>query len=210
MLEDDRATTEGSLVEGHVASCIVCQRALEELTRDSYFSIAQTADKTEPDVSGFLQRVIENPPALVHHSIGTIAETILGMSLEGPTSQPVIPGYEVLNELGHGGMGVVFRAREVRLSRIVALKMLLPGGSASPELLARFKVEAETVARLQHPNVVRIHAVGDHEGRPFFEMEYVAGAAWPRGSTAHPGNLARRRSWSRRSPEASRPCISSG
>jgi eukaryotic-like serine/threonine-protein kinase len=90
-----------------------------------------------------------------------------------PTKLPTVPGYEILGELGRGGMGVVYLARAVRLNRVVALKMLLPGGLDSPEAVARFRAEAETVARLQHPNVVRVHAVGEHAGLPYFEMEYV-------------------------------------
>ncbi|MDR3636748.1 MAG: serine/threonine protein kinase [Isosphaeraceae bacterium] len=90
---------------------------------------------------------------------------------------PSIAGYELLGELGRGGMGVVYKAYEHRLNRLVALKMLSAGSHASPEQLARFRAEAETVGRLRHGNIVRIHAVGDHEGLPFFEMEYVEGGS---------------------------------
>jgi serine/threonine-protein kinase len=96
-------------------------------------------------------------------------------------ARPVVPGYEVLEELGRGGMGVVYRARQVRLNRIVALKTILAGDHATPEAAVRFLAEAEAVARLQHPNIVQIFAFGEHEGRPYFEMEYVPG-----------GNLAAR------------------
>ncbi|WZP01023.1 protein kinase [Isosphaeraceae bacterium EP7] len=105
-----------------------------------------------------------------------LAPTTLGdVLLHRRGGLPDIPGYEILDELGRGGMGVVLRAREVRLNRIVAIKMLPPGGLTSPELISRFKGEAETIARLEHPNVVRIHAVGEHEGLPYFEMEYMVG-----------------------------------
>jgi serine/threonine protein kinase/WD40 repeat protein len=88
---------------------------------------------------------------------------------------PEIAGYEILGELGRGGMGVVYKARQVSLNRTVALKMLLPGGAATPELLARFRVEADSLARLQLPNIITIYDVGAAEGRPYFTMEYVAG-----------------------------------
>jgi serine/threonine protein kinase/WD40 repeat protein len=90
-------------------------------------------------------------------------------------SPPAVPGYEVLEERGRGGMGVVYKARQVGLDRIVALKMLLPAGAAVPELLARFRTEAEALARLRHPNIVPIYDIGECQGRPFFTMEYVAG-----------------------------------
>jgi serine/threonine protein kinase/WD40 repeat protein len=88
---------------------------------------------------------------------------------------PRIPGYEVLEERGRGGMGVVYQARQVGLNRIVALKMLLPDRASAPELLGRFRAEAEALARLHHPNVVPVYDVGACEGRPYFTMEYVAG-----------------------------------
>jgi serine/threonine-protein kinase len=88
---------------------------------------------------------------------------------------PRIPGYEVEAVLGHGGMGVVFRARHLRLGRTVALKMALADVYAGPHERARFQREAEAAAALRHPNVVQIHDVGDSDGRPYFTMEYVEG-----------------------------------
>src|SRR5262249_20377073 len=90
---------------------------------------------------------------------------------------PAIPGYEVLEELGHGGMGVVYRARQVKVNRLVALKMILTGQHSSPEARLRFQIEAEAVARLHHPNVVRLYEVGEHDGLPYFSLEFC-----PRGS----------------------------
>ncbi len=82
-----------------------------------------------------------------------------------------VPGYELLEELGRGGMGVVYRARQVKANRLVALKMILSGTHASDEDLARFRTEAEAVAHVQHPNVVQVFEVGEHRGRPFFSLE---------------------------------------
>jgi serine/threonine-protein kinase len=95
---------------------------------------------------------------------------------DGPTL-PQIPGYEVEMALGRGGMGVVYRARHLRLNRLVALKMLLSGAYADSRELARFLREAEAVAGLRHPNIVQVHDMGDHEGRPYFTMEYVEGGS---------------------------------
>ncbi len=92
-------------------------------------------------------------------------------------SLPCIPGYEVEAVLGHGGMGVVYKARHLRLNRPVALKMLLAGAYAGPRDLLRFQSEAQAVAALRHPNVVQVYDVGDHEGRPYFTMEFIEGGS---------------------------------
>jgi serine/threonine-protein kinase len=86
---------------------------------------------------------------------------------------PQVPGYEVEAVLGRGGMGVVYKARHLALKRTVALKMLA-AGHPHPAERARFRAEAEAVARLQHPNIVQIHEVGEADGRPFCALEYVA------------------------------------
>src|SRR4029079_10593454 len=79
-----------------------------------------------------------------------------------------VPGYEILCELGRGGMGVVYKARHLKLNRVVALKMILGGGHAGPEDRARFLAEAVAVAALQHPQVVALLDFGEHCCLPFF------------------------------------------
>jgi serine/threonine-protein kinase len=89
---------------------------------------------------------------------------------------PELPGYEVLEVLGRGGMGVVYKARHIDLNRLVAVKMVLAGIHAGPSDLERFRHEAEAVARLQHANIVQVYDVGSHDGRPFIALEYVDGS----------------------------------
>jgi serine/threonine protein kinase len=92
-----------------------------------------------------------------------------------PAELPTIPGHELLGVLGVGGMGVVYKARHLRLKRLVAVKMVLAGTHATPDQLARFRSEAEAVARLQHPNIVPIHESGEADGKPYFSLEFLEG-----------------------------------
>jgi tetratricopeptide (TPR) repeat protein len=106
---------------------------------------------------------------------------------------PTVPGYEILRELGRGGMGVVYEARQVGLDRIVALKMILAGDFAGHAERTRFQTEAEAIARLHHPNIVQVYEVGGHEGRPFLSLEFCAGGSLSRrlaGSPLPPARAA--------------------
>jgi WD40 repeat protein/serine/threonine protein kinase len=90
---------------------------------------------------------------------------------------PCIPGYEILGVLGQGGMGIVYRARQVALNRLVALKMIRAGAYAAEHERARFRREAEAAAPLRHPNIVPVYEVGEHDGYPFLALEYVEGGS---------------------------------
>jgi eukaryotic-like serine/threonine-protein kinase len=93
----------------------------------------------------------------------------------GPAGRPTVPGFEILEELGRGGMGVVYKARQINLNRPVALKMILAGANAGPVSLARFHREAQAIASLQHPDIVQIHDVGQAGGLPYFSLEFIDG-----------------------------------
>src|SRR6516225_3880734 len=102
-----------------------------------------------------------------------------------PVPLPSVPGYEVQEELGRGGMGTVYLARQLPQGRVVALKMLREGTLAGPGQLARFRAEAEALSSMEHPNFLQVHEVGQHQGRPYLALQFADG-----GNLAH--LLARR------------------
>jgi eukaryotic-like serine/threonine-protein kinase len=122
-------------------------------------------------------------PTLTDSSAGT-ADPLA--SVQAPDGRLRIGNYQILQEIGRGGMGVVYRARQANLSRIVALKMILAGEHAGLRERARLRNEAQAAAQLMHPNVVQIFEIGEHEGLPFLAMEYVAGGNLTRTLRAMP------------------------
>src|SRR5690349_11928062 len=97
-----------------------------------------------------------------------------------PSPAPGVPcpsGYEVLGELGRGGMGVVYKARQTKQDRLVALKVMRTGRGAPFLELARFRVDAEAVAGLDHPNIARLHEVGVCAGYPYLAVEFAPGGS---------------------------------
>ncbi len=95
----------------------------------------------------------------------------------GPHGLPEIPGYEILGELGRGGMGIVYQARQEGLKRLVALKMILHADYAGPDERRRFRAEAESIARLRHAHIVQVYEVGEHNGSPYFSLEFCPGGS---------------------------------
>ncbi|MGF1578528.1 MAG: protein kinase [Gemmataceae bacterium] len=136
-----------------------------------------------PDLSEQLEILFEveaalDPQALLEVGISINDQTDIGPSVPPPLHpSPLVPGYEVLGILGLGGMGVVYKARDTRLNRIVALKMLLAGTAAMTEQLTRFRLEAEALAQVQHPNIVQIFEVNEVNEQPYFVLEYVSGGS---------------------------------
>ena len=126
----------------------------------------------EPNADGTLDFSISEVVRVARPSTGDGA-------VSPPTSQMRVPrqigDYRIERILGRGGMGIVYKARQTKLGRDVALKMVLAGAHASDDVLTRFIAEAKAVAHLQHPNIVQIFEVGEHEGLPFFSLEYVDG-----------------------------------
>ncbi len=88
---------------------------------------------------------------------------------------PTVPGYEILAELGRGNMGVVYKARQTGVGRVVALKMIRAGADAGPEEMRRFAAEARAVASFQHPNIVQLYEISLDRASPYFSMELVEG-----------------------------------
>src|SRR5262245_24735640 len=103
--------------------------------------------------------------------------------------------YKILGMLGSGGMGVVYKAFDQKLGRIVALKMLQVGHESNPEELLRFRAEAETLGRLQHPNIVQVFDFGVHEGSPYLVMEFVNGGSLDRKLQGVPQAPRRAAEW---------------
>ncbi len=134
-------------------------------------------------------RALRQMDGLRRQADETLPHALLDSHPEGSSpsglSLPVVPGYEVLGELGRGGMGVVYQARDATLKRLVAIKLLLHP-APSVEGLARFRAEAEALARLRHPHVVQVHAASEQDGRPYFVMEYVEGGGLDRKINGRP------------------------
>jgi serine/threonine-protein kinase len=183
---------ERPLVETYLVQHPAIQADAETVLDLIYTEILSREEAGEsPRLEEYVRRFPRLEPRLrrqfeVEQALGSGVSTLVGGGLSWTgrgelatgLSVPVsIPGYEILGELGRGGMGVVYKARHARLNRTVALKMILAGEHAGPEVSVRFLAEAEAVARLLHPNIIQIFAFGAHDGRPYFEMEYAAGGS---------------------------------
>ena len=139
-------------IERHLTECDSCSALLASSPDDAFVALLQGADSAT--------RSEDEPP-----------------SSPRAASRRWVPGYQLLEALGEGGMGLVWKAKQEELNRLVALKRIRSSGLESPEALARFRREAEAAARLHHANIVQIYDVGEQDGEPYLALEYVAGGS---------------------------------
>jgi serine/threonine protein kinase/tetratricopeptide (TPR) repeat protein len=137
-----------------------------ELCRDNPELLTQVEQR--------IQAFLGLAPFFMHTDDG---DTCTGRNGRGAVARPEVAGYEILEELGRGGMGVVYKARHLKLNRIVALKMILAGLHRRIQDQQRFLAEAEAVAGLQHPNIVQLYEFGQQDNLPYFTLEYMAGGS---------------------------------
>ena len=157
----DLAEGEAVAIAEHLSTCDACRSLVEAVAADSLAGLFRRANGRRGRPS---RRRPRTP----------------GERRQAPSSRVDAPsGYVVLEVLGEGGMGVVFKARQVALGRLVALKQLRPEVLAGRDGVVRFRREAEAVARLRHPNIVPIYDVGWRGDVPYYSMEYVEGGHAP-------------------------------
>ncbi|HEX3150825.1 MAG TPA: protein kinase [Gemmataceae bacterium] len=146
-----------------------------------------------------LHSQIENPPSLFRTgSFVPRQDDVKSTDLSGAeqanlnAAQSTIQGYEIKGELGRGGMGIVYKAWDQRLKRMVALKIIISGALAGENEMARFRKEAQAVAQLKHPNIVQVFGLGEHDNRPYYVLEYIRGGSLSRylRGTSQPPKLA--------------------
>jgi WD40 repeat protein len=203
LLTEQLTDAERDDLEGHVEVCTACQQTLESLTGES--DSRSTASLVAPplDAPVHLELVQRLQQALSGHERrdGNLEPTAIARrkadtkDLPPASRWPALPGYEMESVLGQGGMGIVYRARDVRLQRAVALKMLLGGEFAKPDYRDRFQLEAKAAARLQHPNIVQVYDVGDYRGQPYFTLEFMDGGSLQDRLAAKPQPPAQAARW---------------
>jgi eukaryotic-like serine/threonine-protein kinase len=198
-----RALSSGQLTEaevaqvsGHLGECPACCLRIDQLATDD--RLLARLQQVAARGAGMLVTPAQRRPAV--RALREWDEPTSDTRTRDAEAAPVIlpaprqvGDYDILAEVGRGGMGVVYKARHRGLHRLAALKMVLAGEFASPTQELRFRLEAELGARVQHPNIVQVYEIGSYAGRPFLAMEWVEGGSlasrldgkpWPPGEAA--------------------------
>jgi eukaryotic-like serine/threonine-protein kinase len=165
----------------HILDCTACAVRLDSLNAQDPLaaelpgarSLSLHADST---VDQLIERLLQSPPSM-HDASVQDQSTMPSAAAAHSTELPEIPNYRIERRLAQGGMGVVYRARQTSLNRWVAIKMILAGDHADDNERKRFRTEAMAVGQLQHPNIVTIHEVSEHQGKPFLALEFVEGGS---------------------------------
>jgi WD40 repeat protein/tetratricopeptide (TPR) repeat protein len=186
LIDAELSDPERLTVENHVEACRLCERILEQLTEVSYSReepkrTDEGVGHTFPATSSFLD-AIPAPKIDAPSRRGVRYASMSGASAARGADEPSpdLPGYELVEVLGRGGMAVVYKARQRKLDRWVALKVMRGSKYVEPEQRARFQAEAWAVAQLQHPNIVQIYEVGERDGLPYLVLELVEGGSLAR------------------------------
>ncbi|MHB1558327.1 MAG: protein kinase domain-containing protein [Isosphaeraceae bacterium] len=187
LVRGELVEAEGTAIEDHLEGCAACRERLHALSDWAIPGAALALDARMgigPQSRDLLDRLARRPIAACddapeHDAPEHDAPPILAGS--PPSQMPAdFPGFRLIREIGRGGMGTVYHAEQIGLDRHVALKVLSDGRMSRMNAFERFRREVRALARLRHPNVVRIYDVGEHNGLPFLVMEWIEG-----GDLAH-------------------------
>jgi eukaryotic-like serine/threonine-protein kinase len=164
----------------HIDVCLTCQQALECMTASPIPSeLGTRALEDEAPTALLLRRIEARGP---DRSQGAAPEDGVSSARAATDDEPLpsFPGYELVARIGEGGMGVVYKARDVRLGRLVAIKTIAARSLATSRDLDRFRSEAQAVARLNHPNIIALYSIGEHEHGPYLSLEFAEGGSLDR------------------------------
>jgi eukaryotic-like serine/threonine-protein kinase len=188
LVEEQLDQAQAESIIAHVETCNSCQERLRQLTSESCHYMQWGYFGNDGSTPWHDDVRLESARGVPQRTAGLVPPGAQSRGMGSDAGFPAIEGYDFLAELGHGGMGVVFKARQHRLSRLVAVKMIRAGSLAKPEDLARFRIEAETVANLRHVNIIQIHDIGETGGLPFVTFELLEGGSLDGvlGGTQHP------------------------
>ena len=194
LLTEQMSDPERWRVEAHIEECIACQETLRCLSQGTPRLVpsrllSALPDAPQPELTAEEEVVLHRLAETT--SSGQAYERVIRPPgpLE-PHAPPEVEGYEILEELGRGAMGVVYRARHRELNRLVALKMLLAAPYLAADTRQRFRLEARAIARLHHPNIVQVYDIGEQAGCPYLSLELVEGTTLARRLSGTPQPVA--------------------